>query len=417
MMDTEDNKKIYDVMRSLAVSSSALDFDEFLRISVKNLALLYDCKYAFVAELLPGGKRAKTLTVWSGDHYARNFEYDLKGTPCEDILELNKKLIACDVCKLYPEDYLLAEMGVESYFGAPLIARDQSLLGLISVMHTAPLQPDGWAEPILSAYSVRLAVEQESKRNEEKLLTYQNQLETLVEERTRQLEAAHKDLLQQERLATLGQLIATVSHELRNPLGTIRSSVYSITEKLADKNLGVDKALARIQRNISRSDNIISELLDFTCIKEPDLKTQNFDSWMSKFLDEFQTPDNITVKTNLQSKTELEFDEHLLHRVMINLFDNACQAVAAEDNGLLTINTDVSTEHLDISITDTGIGMDTETMEHIFEPLYSTKNFGVGMGLFIVNKIIEQHHGSIEMNSKANNGTEVIIHFPLQTRH
>jgi len=411
-METEANKKIFDIMSSLAVSSSVSDFEEFLRISVKNLALLYGCKYAFVAEVLPGGKRARTLAVWAGNDYASNFEYDLKGTPCEDILGMRKKLISCDVCKLYPEDFILADMGVESYFGSPLVAKDQSLLGLISVMNTKPLQPDAWSEPILSAYSVRLAVEQESKLNAEKLQVYQNQLESMVDERTKQLEVAHKELVRQERLATLGQLIATVSHELRNPLGTIRSSVYSISEKLADKNLGIDKALERIQRNVSRSDNIINELLDFTRIREPNLKIQNIDNWLAKILEEFETPEHITLKINLQSSVELAFDENLLRRVMVNLFDNACQAI--ESKGTLTINTVVSAECIEISLIDTGIGIDAETMEHIFEPLYSTKSFGVGMGLFIVKRIIEQHNGNFEVNSQQGKGAEAIINLPLQ---
>jgi len=411
-IETEESKKIFNVMRSLAVSSSISDFEEFLRISVKNLALLYGCKYAFVGELLPCGKKVRTLAVWAGSDFANNFEYDLQGTPCNDILTMKKELIPRDASKLYPDDLMLAEMGVESYFGAPLVARDKSMLGLVSVMNTAPLQPDAWSEPVLSAYSVRLAVEQENKINEEKLRVYQDKLESLVDERTKQLEEAHKDLVRQERLATLGQLIATVSHELRNPLGTIRSSVYSITEKLADKELGVDKALERIQRNISRSDNIINELLDFTRIKEPRLNIHNIDNWLIRILEEFEVPNYITLKMNFQSKTDISFDENLLRRVVVNLFDNACQAMESE--GALTISTCISDNYVNISINDTGSGIDEEIMEHIFEPLYSTKSFGVGMGLFIVNKIIQQHQGDIKINSQQNNGTEVIINLPLQ---
>lgn len=102
-LEMDENKKIHDVMRSLAVSSSAIDFEEFLHTSVKNMALLYGCKYAFVAELLPGGKRARTLSVWSDNKHVENFEYELKDTPYEDILDMKKKLIPCDIGKLYPK--------------------------------------------------------------------------------------------------------------------------------------------------------------------------------------------------------------------------------------------------------------------------------------------------------------------------
>ncbi len=411
---TQENQKISDIMRTLAISSSASDFNDFLKTSVKNLALLYGCKFAFVGELRPCGTKIRTLAVWAGDTFAQNFEYDLEGTPCQDVLNHKKELIPRDAAKLYPEDQLLIDMQVDSYFGAPLLRKNHSVMGIVSVMNTVPLQPDEWSEPVLSAYSVRLAVELESKRTENELESYRNNLESLVKERTEALEHAHRELIRQERLATLGQLIATVSHELRNPLGTIRSSIYSITEKLKDKNLGVDSALERIQRNINRSDKIISELLDFTRIKKVTLSSADFNKWLESSIEELSIPDNITLQQNLDQTAYIEFDKDLMHRAILNVWSNACQAI--DSTGTIIIQTTLGDNSLTLSIIDTGKGMDKNIIDHMFEPLYSTKGFGVGMGLFIVNKIIEQHNGLIDISSNPGKGTAFNIKLPLSHR-
>ncbi len=407
---SSDLNKIYEVMQSLAINSSAADFDDFIRISVKNLALLYGCKFAFVGELQPCKKKVRTLAVWAGNEFAENFEYELEGTPCQDVLEHKKQLIPRDASKIYSTDKMLVDMGIDSYFGAPLIAKDQQVTGIVSVMNTEPLQPDELTEPVLGAYSTRLSVELESKHNEEQLALYRDKLEALVNKRTLQLELAHKDLVRQERLATLGQLIATVSHELRNPLGTIRSSVYTVSQNLASKDKATDKVLERIQRNISRADNIINELLDFTRTKEPNFKKHDFIAWLEKCINELEIPDNIKLDVKLEGDCHIKFDENLMHRVLLNLFDNACQAM--ESGGKLSIETRISPDRLIFIIADTGCGIEAEIMNYIFEPLYSTKGFGVGMGLFIVNRVIKQHNGEITINSQPGEGTQIEVDLP-----
>ncbi|PON09967.1 hypothetical protein C2W62_52625, partial [Candidatus Entotheonella serta] len=105
-------------------------------------------------------------------------------------------------------------------------------------------------------------------------------LEQRVIERTAELKAAQQDLLRQNRLATLGQLMATVSHELRNPLATLRMSFYHIERKAREQRLGVERALERIDRNITRCDHIISELLDYTRMPPLNLQCLELDAWL-----------------------------------------------------------------------------------------------------------------------------------------
>ena len=260
----------------------------------------------------------------------------------------------------------------------------------------------------------------ERKRVEKELETYRHQLEVQVQKRTEQLEAAQKELVVKEKLATLGQLIAIVSHELRNPLGTIRSSMYSIDQRIRDKNLGVENALNRVERNILRCDRIIEELLDFTRIKEPKLDSTEINDWINKLLDEYAVPDDISITRNLDSGLNVEFDRELFRRCLINLIDNACQAFNQNGNTepspgpkKISIQTLKKENRVEIAIEDNGRGISPDFLEKIFEPLYSTKNFGVGLGLPIVKQILIQHDGGIEIASEIGKGTEAKIWLPL----
>ncbi|MFC1975998.1 ATP-binding protein [Chloroflexota bacterium] len=233
-----------------------------------------------------------------------------------------------------------------------------------------------------------------------------------------ELQAAQAELLRQERLATLGQLTATVSHEIRNPLATIRASAFTLDRKTRDKELGVERALDRIERNITRCDNIITELLDYTRMGELKLQLILFDDWLQQVLDEQTLPEGVTLSRQLKAGVEMRLDPERFRRVIINLFDNAYQAMqetlqSDSQKQTLTMQTKVIGERLKVSITDTGPGIPPDVLPRIFEPLYSTKGFGVGLGLPVVQGIVKQHGGKIEINSEVGKGTQVLIWLSL----
>ena len=157
------------------------------------------------------------------------------------------------------------------------------------------------------------------------------ELERRVEERTTELHAAQADLLRNERLAALGQLTATVSHELRNPLGAIRTAVYLVAGRTQDKGLGVEGALERADRSITRCDNIITELLDFTRTTDLALESVPFDEWLSSVLDEQTVPKGIAFENQVSTQgLEIAFDQDRFRRVIINVFNNGCEAMLEE---------------------------------------------------------------------------------------
>lgn len=215
-------------------------------------------------------------------------------------------------------------------------------------------------------------------------------------------------------MATLGQLTATVSHEIRNPLGTIRTSVFTLSNRLKGKDSGVDRAIDRIERNIVRCDNIITELLDYSRIRAISHEQINLRSWMRSVIKEMSIPERIILKLELDADLNIEIDCNLLQRVIINVIENACQAITENDgsDNTLLIQCAMTKTRTEIIVIDTGAGIADDVRPNIFEPLYSTKGFGLGLGLSVVKQIMEQHGGGVEITSELKVGTKVVLWLP-----
>lgn len=240
-----------------------------------------------------------------------------------------------------------------------------------------------------------------------------HELEKKVEERTAQLRRAQAELLKKERLAAIGQLTATVAHELRNPLGTISLSVYSISERVAGQDEQMDRSIARVQRNITRCDQIIRELLDFTRETPLRISVNSLNHWINDTLNDVRIPAYVTVELKLAPEIKVDMDPERLRQALINVINNACEAMQDSDPPRrLMISTEILHQKIAIRIADTGPGIHKEDYTRIFESLYSTKGFGVGLGLTMVKRIIVGHGGSIEIDSELGSGTVMTLWLP-----
>jgi signal transduction histidine kinase len=235
------------------------------------------------------------------------------------------------------------------------------------------------------------------------------------------LTETRQELVRTERFAAIGQLMATVSHELRNPLGTVVSSMAVLRKYLDGPAPPVREEIERMQRNIWRCVAIIEDLLDFSRNKVANLEPVELDRWIATQLEENEVSAQITFETTFGSQATVLLDGVLFRQAFINLVQNAQQAivVARDFNtslGQIAIATLISDGQAVVRITDNGIGIPRENRDKIFTPLFSTKAYGVGLGLPLVKRIIEQHNGRIDVESEWKMGTTVTIWLPLNKR-
>jgi PAS domain S-box-containing protein len=241
-----------------------------------------------------------------------------------------------------------------------------------------------------------------------------------VEERTAELRLVQGELLRKERLSTLGQFTATVAHELRNPLSAIRNTAFSIAETATARGLKLDRPLARLERSIARCDRLIAELLEYTRVRELKRVLLPLDEWLGEVLDEQKLPEGITLKRNFAAPgRHANLDPDRLRRVVINLVDNASQALAevpvivGNCERVVTVSTREADGLLQIYFDDTGPGIASDVLPKVFDPLFSTRSFGTGLGLPTVRQIVEQHGGTIDIASEFGHGTRVLVTLPL----
>ncbi len=227
-----------------------------------------------------------------------------------------------------------------------------------------------------------------------------------------------QELMLSERLATIGQLTATVSHELRNPLGTLISSIAVMRKYLEGSEPKVRIQLDLMQRNIFRCTRIIEDLLAFSRGKAIELRPVQIDRWVALYLEEQLLPDFVSLRTDLSAAATVLLDGEKFTQVMFNLVQNAWQAIELRDGnkppkGALTIKTVRNGERVELRIQDDGCGIPPEIRDKIFRPLFSNKAFGVGLGLPLVKEIVELHGGSLAIQSAWRKGTTVMISLPL----
>jgi diguanylate cyclase (GGDEF)-like protein/PAS domain S-box-containing protein len=157
-------------LRALLATSAAHTSEAFFRNCVEDLANVYGTEFALVGIYADETMTSiRTLAVWAGGDFAENFIYDLQGTPCQDVLNRDIELIPCDARQQYPQDELLVQMGIDSYFGAPLVSPSDRKIGLVAVMGTKPLSLQHWIKPVLGIFANRLALEIERKSAEDEL--------------------------------------------------------------------------------------------------------------------------------------------------------------------------------------------------------------------------------------------------------
>jgi two-component system NtrC family sensor kinase len=257
------------------------------------------------------------------------------------------------------------------------------------------------------------------KQARKELEDYGRGLEEKVEERTRELTEMQDHLIQSEKMASMGQLSASIAHEVNNPLSGALIYNQLITKKITRGEFdreAILNYLSKMEHELSRSTKLIRSLLDFSVQSEPKIKEVNVNEVLNRALElgiHAGSKENTRVEKDLQPLPTFMVDPDQLEQVFVNLIMNALQAMPA--GGTLALRTYMENREVKIAVKDTGCGIPPENMNKIFTPFFSTKKEvkGVGLGLSVSYGIIQGLKGRIGVESKVGEGTTFTVCLPV----
>lgn len=222
-------------------------------------------------------------------------------------------------------------------------------------------------------------------------------------------------LILSEKLAAVGRLAASFSHDIRNPLAVIKNSTCFLEMRLKENaDEKVLKHLRILKEELNFANLMVNDLLDFTRKNPPRLEEADLNETVQFALSSVIVPENVTVAFSPGNLPKMLLDQTQLQRVFTNLFVNAVQAMP--DGGKLTIQTMKNCDTADLSVTDTGVGINEDSLGRLFTPFFTTKRNGVGLGLSISKQIVEAHGGELAVKSKQGQGSAFTIKLPIHLK-
>ena len=385
---------------------------DFFRSVADHLAETCQVDYASVVILDAGDPmHGQTIALSHRGRPIEDIRYDLRGTPCEEVAGKDFFHWPSGVQQRFPLDTALVDMGVESYMGIPLFAANGSPLGLIALLHSAPLEEAERARTILYVLAPRVTAELER---------------TLAERALRDSEA---QLRQSQKLHAIGQLAGGVAHDFNNLLTVIMGYADTILADV-DASHPLFQAAKHIRDAGERATLLTRQLLHFgrKAILEPralDLNTaiQNTGTMLTRLIGE-----DVSLVTVLAPSLNLaSVDRGQFEQVIVNLCLNARDAMP--QGGRITIETKNASfdeqycrvhpahkpgEFVELAVADNGIGMTPDVMSHLFEPFFTTKGQGkgTGLGLATVYGIVQQAGGFITVDSRPGSGAVFRVFVP-----
>lgn len=260
-----------------------------------------------------------------------------------------------------------------------------------------------------------------------------NQMAGSLRESKEELKKTYQRLMQKEKMAALGELTARIAHEIKNPLGIIKGSAQILVDKTENADVKIEVGEYIIDE-VNRLDTKVRELLNHARPSTPNIQKVDLNKILEKRIQFWESQKDKAHQITIERKYDndipaLHLDKEQFRQVILNLIINSCEAMP--DGGKINITTGLSgtdknnprkgdqaglnNHFVRIEFTDTGIGIPEQCLNRIFDPFFTTKKEGTGLGLSTVNRIIENHNGKIEVESKVGTGTRFFLFIPLKT--
>jgi len=370
------------LLYQLAGIDPLANVQQFYRTCIAGLVQIYGAHFAFIGTFTgPEMARVQTRALWIGGEFTDNLEYDLKGTPCEDVLDGKIELISHGAADKYPQDRLLAEMGIDSYFGAPLIDSAGETIGIVAVLGTGPMKISPWTKPVLGVFSQRIAAATERAA----------------------LEAEREHLLQDLRQALTEKevLLRETHHRIKNNLQLISSLLRLQARKVSNPedrelfNKGLDRvqAVALVHEILYQSEE--RDSIDCaSCVKN-----------LVRTLEDAHRPPNgqIKIALLLAKEISLPLDKATPCALIVSeLVTNAFKHAFPEGrSGEIRIEATRTNAHLLLAIADNGVGMQDEL--DLQRPQ--------SLGMQLVTDLVKQLDGVMTISNE--DGLQFAIEIPL----
>ncbi|MBW8189925.1 HAMP domain-containing histidine kinase [Neiella marina] len=440
------SQDISDIIKKLQSSYGEAFFN---RLTLQ-LHQIIGADYTFIARLNEQHTASKTISLVAKGKLADNFEYALNGTPCADVSNDNVCVYQNSICRLFPQDQLLIDMGIEGYVGAPLHDSSGNVMGLVVALFEHAISETSAITSLFSLFSGRIAAEIERNESEAQLRALNQNLEHKVAQRTAELSAtldelrnSQQQIIEHEKLASLGRLVAGVAHEINSPLGiallsgsTIEQKVLELTSVVNEQTLtraqlnrlidDIQTAQQSLQFNMQRAADLVQNFKQVSAEQHSN-QSGNIDlaSWIATVvgsLTPLMTSHDIEVTCQVpETPIELETYPGQLAQVLTNLLSNIAMHAYPKSQSFagkvaqLRAYTEADTLYLCVS--DRGIGLNPDIINQVCEPFFTTARGkgGTGLGLSIVSNLVRSSlGGTLNITSELGQGMQVQISLPLK---
>jgi signal transduction histidine kinase len=440
LFDAADRRSLAEAaLRSITLSTSRVQGEDFFRVLVKDLAVALDVAYVIAGRLIAmpedGSEGIQTLAVWGGSDWLPNISYSLKGTPCSNVADQSMCFYPCGVQQAYPEDLLLGEMGAQSYVGMPMVGTTGRSLGILVALDKREIDADKHllALSLLSIFAARGAAElQHQDRTAE--------LEHEVQARTEELRLATTALVEREKLAALGGLVAGVAHDVNTPIGiavTAASGMEDFARELSRKLDGekvsrselqalakrLESAASLVRGNLERAAALVGSFKTLA-VDQGDEAVQQLDlcTYLRAIVQTHQPvlrSARVQVSLDLPERLPVRLAGGLLSQIVSNLLLNAVNHAFDERQTDRRISLQAGSlgRVLELRLRDNGRGAPAEIRDRLFEPFFTTKRDagGSGLGLHIVQTLCTRMGGEVRLDETAGAGLGFVVRLPLGT--
>ena len=255
---------------------------------------------------------------------------------------------------------------------------------------------------------------QELKATKAQLLQQHAELEEKMQERTKQLLASQEELVRTEKLSVLGKVADSVGHELRNPLGVMNNAVYFLQSVLSGADDTTKEYLGIIKDEIGNADRIVGDLLDAVRTKPPQLQVVDVIEIIEQALSKCVVSPSVHIVVDMPvALPTIQVDPLQMQQVFRNLISNGIDAMPQGGELKIRAEEDKPANTIKVSIRDTGTGIAPEQMSRLFQPLFTTKSRGIGLGLMVVKNLTQANGGKVEAQSEVGKGTVFTITLPI----